>query len=72
MSDELGKVDKSTFREIERLKELRLTHRDLDEMIDRLGEDPLVDQFRVRRLKKRKLQLKDAIFAARERTYSRP
>ena len=61
MSDELGKVDKSTFREIERLKELRLTHRDLDEMIDRLGEDPLVDQFRVRRLKKRKLQLRDAI-----------
>ena len=61
MSDELGKIDKSTFREIERLKELRLTHRDLDEMIDRLGEDPLVDQFRVRRLKKRKLQLKDAI-----------
>lgn len=61
MSDELGKIDKSTFREIERLKELRLTHRDLDEMIDRLGEDPLVDQFRVRRLKKRKLQLRDAI-----------
>ncbi|MEL7536192.1 MAG: YdcH family protein [Pseudomonadota bacterium] len=61
MTDERGKVDKDTFREIERLKELRLTHRDLDEMIERLRHDPLVDQFRVRRLKKRKLQLKDAI-----------
>ena len=61
MTDERGNIDKDTFREIERLKELRLTHRDLDEMIDRLAADPLVDQFRVRRLKRRKLQLKDAI-----------
>ncbi|MEM8983181.1 MAG: YdcH family protein [Pseudomonadota bacterium] len=59
--DETGRIDKDTFREIERLKELRLTHRDLDEMIHRLITDPMVDQFRIRRLKKRKLQLKDAI-----------
>ncbi|MEM1264089.1 MAG: YdcH family protein [Pseudomonadota bacterium] len=59
--DEPGNIDKDTFREIERLKELRLTHRDLDEMIHRLITDPMVDQFRIRRLKKRKLQLKDAI-----------
>ena len=61
MTNERGNIDKDSFREIERLKELRLTHRDLNEMIDRLVQDPFVDQFRVRRLKKRKLQLKDAI-----------
>ncbi|NBC22706.1 MAG: DUF465 domain-containing protein [Gammaproteobacteria bacterium] len=38
-----------------------MSHRDLDDLIDRLSEDPLVDQLRLRRLKKRKLQLKDTI-----------
>ncbi|MEO0997180.1 MAG: YdcH family protein [Pseudomonadota bacterium] len=46
---------------MERLKELRVTHRDLDDMIDRLQHDPVVDHIRIRRLKKRKLMLKDAI-----------
>lgn len=44
-----------------RLQELRLEHRDLDEIIDRLQESLLVDQLQLRRLKKRKLQLKDMI-----------
>ena len=35
--------------------------RDLDYLIDRLQEDPMVDQLRIRRLKKRKLLLKDMI-----------
>lgn len=44
-----------------RLDELRLEHRDLDDVISRLAEDPHVDQLQLRRLKKRKLYLKDMI-----------
>lgn len=58
MSD---KIDTESFAELERLRELRVSHRDLDYLIDRLQEDPMVDQLRIRRLKKRKLVLKDMI-----------
>ncbi|MGE0081495.1 MAG: YdcH family protein [Thiohalomonadaceae bacterium] len=44
-----------------RLAELRLEHRDLDTAIAALSQDPLADQLQLRRLKKRKLLLKDAI-----------
>ncbi len=44
-----------------RLQELRLEHRDLDEVIIRLQESLHVDQLQLRRLKKRKLLLKDMI-----------
>jgi hypothetical protein len=40
---------------------LRLEHRDLDDVIARLATDPHVDQIMLRRLKKRKLMLKDMI-----------
>ena len=43
------------------ISELREEHRDLDEAIMRLSEDPSVDQLRLRRMKKRKLKLKDWI-----------
>ncbi len=43
------------------IAELREEHRDLDEAIARLATDPSVDQLRVRRMKKRKLKLKDWI-----------
>lgn len=45
----------------QRLETLRLEHRDLDDVINRLTQDPLVDQLQIKRLKKRKLVLKDLI-----------
>lgn len=44
-----------------RLAELRLEHRDLDEIIVRLVQSRDVDQLQLVRLKKRKLLVKDAI-----------
>lgn len=44
-----------------RLHELRVEHRDLDDAIARLVDAPLQDELMMRRLKKRKLQLKDRI-----------
>lgn len=44
-----------------KLGELRTEHRDLDDVIARLVKDPSVDQLQLRRLKKRKLYLKDMI-----------
>ena len=54
-------VDTQLFSNTYKLKELRIEHRDLDDVIDRLGIDPSVDQLELRRLKKRKLLLKDEI-----------
>lgn len=54
-------VDSEVFKNTQRLKELRTEHRDLDDVIDRLAIDPQVDQIMLRRLKKRKLMLKDMI-----------
>jgi hypothetical protein len=43
------------------LFELREEHRDLDLAINRMALDPRQDQLHLRRLKKRKLKLKDWI-----------
>lgn len=43
------------------LHELRAEHRDLDQIIDHLANNPPDDHLLVRRLKKRKLALKDRI-----------
>lgn len=43
------------------LVELRIEHRDLDDVVARLIKDPLVDELELKRLKKRKLMLKDMI-----------
>jgi hypothetical protein len=48
-------------RTAERLAEVRLEHRDLDAAIARLQADIQADELAVKRLKKRKLQLKDLI-----------
>ncbi len=54
-------VDRELFRNIERLRQLRIEHRDLDEVIGRLSMDIRTDEVQIRRLKKRKLILKDQI-----------
>jgi hypothetical protein len=45
------------------LTELKVEHHDLDESLRRLEENPPRDDLMLRRLKKRKLQLKDRIAA---------
>ena len=51
--------EESTLRK--RLVQLTEEHRDLDDVIATLSEGLYVDQLQVRRLKKRKLVLRDAI-----------
>lgn len=46
---------------VARLHELKLEHRDLDAAIGRLSADLAMDEVQLRRLKKRKLLIKDAI-----------
>jgi hypothetical protein len=48
-------------RIVQRLTELRQEHRDLDLAIDRLHGSIAADELAIKRLKKRKLQLKDTI-----------
>ena len=44
-----------------RLIELRIEHADLDALIDRTGTEQPVDELMMRRLKKRRLLLRDEI-----------
>jgi len=44
-----------------KLHEMQVEHRDLDDIIGRLRQTPSHDDLMLRRLKKRKLQLKDRI-----------
>jgi len=45
----------------QKLEELRLEHRDLDDVIHHLSHTDYPDQLQLKRLKKRKLRLKDSI-----------
>ena len=45
----------------QQLHELRLEHRDLDDAIKAMQINPYIDQLQMRRMKKRKLFLKDSI-----------
>ncbi len=54
-------VDRELFRNFEKLRNLRIEHRDLDEVIMRLSLDSNTDELQMKRLKKRKLMLKDQI-----------
>lgn len=44
-----------------RIAALKEEHRDLDDAIHRMQEGPYIDNLQLQRMKKRKLQLKDAI-----------
>lgn len=54
-----------TEEEIARIKvlveEIKLEHHDLDQIIERLACDPTFEELHIKRLKKRKLQLRDQL-----------
>jgi hypothetical protein len=52
-------MDETEIRD--RIRELREEHRDLDDAIIQMADNPGTDQLKLRRLKKRKLKLKDQI-----------
>jgi hypothetical protein len=52
-------LDRETLKA--KLAALKTEHRDLDDVIARLGERAPFDQLQLQRLKKRKLMLKDQI-----------
>jgi len=43
------------------LAELQLEHRDLDEIIHHLSRETMIEEIKIKRLKKRKLYVKDQI-----------
>ena len=53
----------------QKLAELELEHRDLDDVIARLTERAPYDQLQLQRLKKRKLVLKDQISLIKSELY---
>lgn len=60
--------DEETNKELrQKMEQLFMEHRDLDEVIHRLVSDPHMDQLQIVRLKKRKLYLKDMITQLRSR-----
>ena len=61
MSEQEDNVDRDLFRNVEKLRQLRIEHRDLDDVISRIAERAPFDQLQMQRLKKRKLALKDQI-----------
>ena len=52
---------------VAQLHQLESEHRDLDDVIERLGDDKPFDQLKLQRFKKRKLVLKDEITKLRSR-----
>jgi hypothetical protein len=56
---DIGNADRVDL--MRRLVALQIEHRDLDDVIRRLGDDPGHDQLQLTRLKRRKLMLKDHI-----------
>jgi hypothetical protein len=59
MATQLSEEEIAAIRE--KLESLRIEHRDLDDVIARLVEDHYQDELQIRRLKRRKLMLKDQI-----------
>jgi hypothetical protein len=57
--NEIGNPKRVAFQQ--RIVELKMEHRDLDTAIERLAADHSHDELQLRRLKRRKLLLKDQI-----------
>ena len=58
MSDEESNVNTDLFKNIERLRQLRIEHRDLDDVISRLSMDFKVDELQMISMIARSLSLK--------------
>jgi hypothetical protein len=58
-SDQLSDEEREGLRE--QIQRLMLEHRDLDDVILQISRDGYIDQLQFKRLKKRKLFLKDRI-----------
>ncbi len=54
-------VNQELLQRLQKLRSLRIEHRDLDDVITRLQLDYSVDELQLKRLKRRKLMLKDQI-----------
>ncbi len=61
MIQDSDKVNTALLKRLEKLRALRIEHRDLDDVTTRLQLDVCVNEIQLRRLKKRKLLLKDQI-----------
>ena len=59
MSASLSEEEIRQFRT--RILELKLEHRDLNQLIEQLVRDPAFEELHIKRLKKRKLQVKDEL-----------
>jgi hypothetical protein len=59
MDENIGNPERVAFQQ--RIVELKMEHRDLDTAIERLAADAAHDELQLRRLKRRKLLLKDQI-----------
>jgi hypothetical protein len=57
--NDIGNADRVDL--MQRLVALQIEHRDLDDVIRRLSNDPGHDQLQLTRMKRRKLMLKDQI-----------
>lgn len=59
MSEQLNEAELNSVRK--RLLELKLEHRDLDDAIEHLIATGTFEELKIKRMKRRKLQLKDDI-----------
>ena len=60
-------TDEEREQILARIGALEVEHHDLDDVIARLSDNPAQDQLQLRRMKKRKLALKDTIARLRDR-----
>jgi hypothetical protein len=59
MTGEMDDIERAMLEQ--RILQLKIEHRDLDDIIGRLAEQSVYDQLAIQRMKRRKLLLKDQI-----------